>query len=102
MPFSPNPNTNERDSFVLMLNDEGPISRARLQEYARMCDRDVDAWLVDAIVWFMHECDRQFAPCAQPDVRGEDSTRERTPEWRLRIADTLHTMAERVAGEEEY
>ena len=101
MPFSPDTNPNERDYFTLYLSDAGPISRARLQDYARKCERSVDDWLVDAIEWFMHECDRQFDAVAQADIPRTDTEIERPPEWRLRLADSLHTMAERVAGDEE-
>ena len=50
-----------REWIEIELKPGRPLSRATIQDYARCMGVKPEIWVSDALVWFMHECDRQGA-----------------------------------------
>ena len=98
MPFKYNEKT-DKESFVIPLKQGTPFTRARIQDYASCMDTTPDNWVQDAIVWFMHECDRQGAhgrQAAQP-IDPYAGYTKRAP-WRISLSECLHGLADKVVG----
>ena len=98
MPFKYNEKS-DNEWFMIPLNNGTPMSRAWIQDYARSMNREPDEWVQDALVWFMHECDRQGA-------HGRQETKPFDPyagytkraQWRIHLSERLHGLAEKVVG----
>ena len=99
MPFKYNEKTN-REWFMIPLYMGTPISRAWIQDYARSMDKSPDDWVQDALVWFMHECDRQGAHGSPAPVK-KPVERKPIPAWRIRLADRMYGWAMKLDGSEE-
>ena len=99
MPFKYD-KTADQDWLCIPIKNGNPVSRAGIQDYARCTNRSPDDWVNDALVWFMHECDRQGAHGSQnylfPKVE-----RKRVAPWRTKLADRLYGLADSVAGLED-
>ena len=88
---------NDREWFEIELNREFPYSRAAIQDYASRMGVTPRTWVLDAIVWFMHECDRQGAHGSSAPTR-ERTERKSVPAWRVRIAERLYEAADELSG----
>ncbi len=99
MPFQYNEKT-DKEWFMIPLHMGTPISRAWIQDYARSMDKTPDDWVQDALVWFMHECDRQGA---HGNPQPTPVKVERTPPalWRIRVSEVLYGLADKVIGLED-
>ncbi len=99
MPFQYNEKT-DKEWFMIPLHMGTPISRAWIQDYARSMDKTPDDWVQDALVWFMHECDRQGA---HGNPQPAPVKVERTPPalWRIRVSEVLYGLADKVIGLED-
>ncbi len=99
MPFRYN-EKEDREWFMVPLHMGTPISRAWIQDYARSMDKSPDDWVQDALVWFMHECDRQGAHGTQDPAPVKV---ERMPPalWRARLSEFLYGLADKVVGLED-
>ena len=82
----------DREWFEIELHNGTPFSRATIQDYARCMDKTPNDWVHDALVWFMHECDRQGAHGTPTPVR-KPVERKPVPAWRTRLADRLYGWA---------
>ena len=101
MPFKYNERTNE-EWFMIPLFNGSVISRAGIQDYARCMNVTEDRWMEDAVVWFMHECDRQGAH-GQMELKPADPLAgytKRAP-WRINLSERLHGLADKVVGLED-
>lgn len=83
---------NDREWFEIELKRSGPFSRARIQDYSRAMDKTPNDWVHDALVWFMHECDRQGAHGTPTPVR-KPVERKPIPAWKLRLSERLYGWA---------
>ena len=90
----------DREWLEIELHPDCPISRARIQDYARSTHRKPETWVSDALVWFMHECDRQGAHGSREYLYPKVE-KKRVPLWRTQIADRLYGWADKIAGLED-
>ncbi len=89
----------DQDWFCFPIHNGNPISRAWIQDYARCMNRSPDDWVIDAIVWFMHECDRQGAHGTPEEIpTNPHAGYTKTAPWRLRLSEFLYGLAEKVVG----
>ena len=101
MPFKYNEKT-DKEWFMIPLHMGTPISRAWIQDYARSTDRSPDDWVQDALVWFMHECDRQGAHGKQEEIPSDPYAGcTKLSPWRIRLSEWLYGLAEAVVGFED-
>ena len=99
----------KRDFMKIYLTPGTPVSRATLQDYAGWANRNVYDWVLDAIVWFEHECDRQGAhaererefEAALAVEKAQYEHEHPTHEWRKRLAERLMILAEKIGCEED-
>lgn len=89
-----------REWFEIELTPGTPYSRATIQDYARCMNRSPEDWVLDALVWFMHECDRQGAHGSQEHMYPR-TERKRVAPWRTRLADRFYGWADSLAGLED-
>ena len=99
MPFKYNEKS-DKEWFMIPLHNGCPISRAWIQDYARCMNVTADVWVQDALVWFMHECDRQGAHGSREYLYPKAEKKEIAP-WRIRISETLYGWADKLAGLED-
>lgn len=87
----------DREWFEIELDPGTPYSRANIQDYARSMGVKPEAWVLDGLVWWMHECDRQGAH-GNHDARTTDYTPPREPvaAWRVRLSEWLYGLADRI------
>lgn len=89
----------DREWIEIELHRSGPYTRATIQDYARCMNVSPDDWVHDALVWFMHECDRQGAHREATPVR--KLPKKPVPAWRVRLADRLYGWAMKLDGTED-
>lgn len=90
----------DREWIEIELHPGTPISRAEIQDYARCMNVKPENWVQDALVWFMHECDRQGAHTPPTPVK-KPSEKAQVPQWKKQVADRLYGMAMRLDGTED-
>jgi hypothetical protein len=101
MPFKYNEKT-DKEWFMIPLHNGSPLSRAWIQDYARCMNVTEDAWVQDALVWFMHECDRQGAHGKKDDTPVDPyAGYTKRAQWRISLSEWLHGLAEKVVGFED-
>ena len=91
-----------REWFEVELTPGTPYSRATIQDYARSMNVEPENWVLDALVWFMHECDRQGAHGNFED-RTTDYRPPRAPvaRWRVRVSEWLYGLADKINQTDE-
>jgi len=89
-----------REWIEIELKPGRPLSRATIQDYARCMNVEPENWVQDALVWFMHECDRQGAH-GRLDPPKKPSERKSVPLWKRQLADRLYGWAMKLDGSEE-
>ena len=90
----------DREWIEIELKPGRPLSRATIQDYARCMGVKPENWVSDALVWFMHECDRQGAHGSPTPVK-KPVERKQIPPWKIRLADRLYGWAMKLDGTEE-
>ncbi len=98
MPFKYNEKT-DKDWFMIPLHMGTPISRAQIQDYASCMNLSPDVWVQDALVWFMHECDRQGAHGKQEEIPYDPyAGYTKRAQWRISLSEWLIGLADKIVG----
>ncbi len=89
----------DKEWFAIPLHMGTPFSRAWIQDYARSMGCSPDDWVEDALVWFMHECDRQGAHGKQEEKPFDPyAGYTKRARWRIRLSEWLIGLADKIVG----